>query len=136
MPTLNARKTITVTDPVSGSSYPIAVTKNKSAVHAYRQTVSCPDGVQRRLVQIGQNPNYIKLVFFCASNVGDYDVLIAISSGGAEYQITLPPGRTFDLFNGNVWNNNSATDPDTIDEIKAEGFGGTSSVKFDALFDQ
>lgn len=133
MPSITVRKTIAYTDTHSGASFAIATEKIKVGKHAYRQTIVC--GGARRLIEIGSNPNYTKLVYACVENVGDYDATIRVSSGGGTADITLPPGRTWDTFNANHWSTGSATDPDTIDEVLAIPVTNDVVIKVDALYD-
>jgi len=136
MATLTTRKTITFTDIDSGASFAIASTKSKNGRHGYRQVVTCGNGVQRRLIEIGTNPNYTKMVFFHVENVGDYDlnVIVVTAGANANVAVSIPPGRTFELFNTNHWNDNSTADPDLITEILGEGVGGATKAKVDAVF--
>jgi len=135
MATLTARKTITYTENDSSASFAIAAVKTKVGRHGYRQVMDCASGVQRRLFEISANPNYSKLVFFHVENIGNYDVTVhAVTAGvNAEAGIVIPPGRTFEIFNTNYWNDNSTSNPDTITEIIGQGVGGTAKVKIDAV---
>jgi len=135
MANLTAKKTITYTDPGSGVSFAITTTKNKVGRHGYRQVMECGSGVQRRLFEIASNPNYSKLVFFHVENIGNYDLSVHVVTAGvnAEAGIIVPPGRTFEVFNTNYWNDNSTANPDTITEIIGQGVGGTAKLKIDAV---
>lgn len=135
MATLTANKQITYTEADSGASFTITTRKVKTGRHGYRQVMECGNGVQRRLFEIGSNPNYSKMVFFHVENIGDYDVSVHVRTAGtdADAGIIVPPGRTFELFNTNHWNDNSTSDPDSITEIIGQGIGGTAKVKIDAI---
>ena len=135
MATLTARKAITYTEDDSGVSFAISVSKTKVGRHGYRQVMECGSGVQRRLFEVASNPNYSKLVFFHVENIGDYDLSVHVVTAGAnaEAGVIVPPGRTFELFNTNHWNDNSTSPPTTITEIIGQGIGGTAKVKIDAV---
>lgn len=134
MPTLTIKTSIVYTDATSGAGFDLSASKSKSATHPYRQVVDCPDGIGRRLIKIGDHPSYTNMVAFTVKNIGNYDVIIQVVSGGAQASIAVPPGRTHKIWNVNMWRDTSATDPDTIDEILGEGLGGSTTVKFDAFF--
>jgi len=132
MPNLTVIKTITYTDADSGASFSITSTKVKKATHAYRQVMTAADGVQRNIFEVGTDPSYTKLHCATFRNVGNFDAYIVINSGGEASWNVLPPGRTFEVWNLNYWNQDSATNPDTIDTIEIQGDGGTCKVKIDA----
>jgi predicted transcriptional regulator len=134
MPSITIRKTVSYTDIDSGASFDIAVSKVKVGKHAYRQTVSIPDSSSRQLLEIGATPLYTKMVYCQVKNVGNFDILLNVKSGGGDAIVTIPPGRTWEAFNTNIWNDYSSTNPDTVDEIIAEANGGDTFAKLDALF--
>ena len=134
MPQITVRKSISYTDIDSGASYDLSTSKVKVGRHAYRQTLNCGDGVIRRIIEVGTSPNYQKLIFCQVKNVGAFDLELAVNSGTGIISVIVPPGRVWEVFNTNFWNDASASNPDTIDEITGEGMGGETKVKVDALF--
>jgi hypothetical protein len=134
MPSITIRKTVSYTDIDSGASFDIAVSKVKVGKHAYRQTVNIPGGSSRDLIEIGTTPLYLKMVFCQVKNAGNFDIDLTVRSGGGDAMVRIPPGRTWEAFNTNMWNDFSASNPDTIDFIMAEGVGGDTFAKVDALF--
>lgn len=114
MPQITVTHSSSANDSLS-DQYGMPKNKGKQYTRAYKRVFRTTAGASREIFVMNDNPDYDRFNFLLIHNTGADNAFVRVDSGANSSYHKLPAGKTLQFFSNNVWNNGSATTPDTTD---------------------